>query len=430
MKILTLSCWSNSIHFRLFCRNEFTLLALGSVERVGMGDSQLVMTRPDRQKLHLSADYCDHHGALAMILDALSCEQSGVVTDLKEIAAVGHRVTHGGELFRNSAIIDDKTFSIILGLKPLAPQHIPHNISGIKAARELLPDINHVAVFDTAFHQTIPEHAFVYPLPYEWYQQHSIRRYGFHGHAHLYLSRRAAALLDKRPEECNLVTIYLDRGVSVCAIRNGVSIDTSMGLTPLEGAVMDTRCGDIDAGIITFEMNRGNLSSREIDSVLNHKSGLQGITGMRYDRGQLVQQALSGDRRCELALEIEAYRLKKYIGSYCAAVGPLDGIVFSYGSGDSNWYLRQMVLEGMDSFGVRLDHDKNRSVTSCDREFDITLPDSRVGIFVIPSNEQLVFAEDVASILNNGSVDHISHAYAFSRTDFVPHFCSDESDPH
>ena len=426
MKILTLNCWSNSIHFRLFSRGDFTLLALGSVERVGIGDSYLIYIQPGLQKLRINADYCDHRGALSLILTALTDAGYGVVAGLQKIAAVGHRVVHGGEHFRNSAIIDEQTFSNICSLQKLAPLHNSSNIAGIEAARDLLPDIPGIALFDTAFHQTIPEHAFIYPLPYEWYENHAVRRYGFHGHAHLYLSRRAAALLGKDPADCNLVTIYMDRGVSVCAIRNGISIDTSMGMTPLEGAVMDTRCGDIDPGIITFEMKRGNLSVREIDIILNQKSGIFGISGKHYDRRRLVQAASEGDERCALALKIEAYRLKKYIGSYCAAVGPLDGVVFSHGSGDDDWYVRQLTMEGMDIFGLQLDAARNKTTASSSREVVISSTGSPSGIFVIPSDEQLAFAEDVASILVEGSIDHVRHAYTFSRPDFVPNICTED----
>lgn len=428
MKILTLNCWSSSIHFRLFRRDDFALLALGNVERVGLGDSYLVSIQPGRQKRSIYLDYCDHQDALSLILSELTNSSYGVLEQIGEIAAVGHRVAHGGESFCNSAVIDEQTFTTIRDLQQLAPMHNTHNSAGIEAARRLLPEIPHIAVFDTAFHQTMPEQAFIYPLPYEWYQQYAVRRYGFHGHAHLYLSRRAAALLGKQPDHCNLVTIYLDRGVSICAIRNGVSIDTSMGLTPLEGAVMDTRCGDIDAGIISFEMNRGNLSAREMDGILNQKSGIFGIIGKRIGRRALIQAALDGDERCALALKIESYRLKKYIGSYCAAAGPLDAVVFSHGSGSEDWYVRQLTLEGLEVFGLRLDREKNRKLPFCDRETDLSAPGSSVGIFVIPSDEQLAFAEDVASILARGSVDHVSHDYTFSRPDFVPRVCSEASD--
>lgn len=429
MKILTLNCWSNSIHFRLFSRADFTLLALGSVERVGIGDSHLIYIKPGLQKLRMDADYCDHRGALSLILAALSDSGYGVMSDVLEIAAVGHRVAHGGEHFRNSAIIDEQTFSNIRSLRKLAPLHYSSNVAGIEAARELLPYTPCIALFDTAFHQTIPEHAFIYPLPYEWYENHAVRRYGFHGHAHLYLSRRAAALRGKDSADCCLVTIYMDRGVSICAIRNGISIDTSMGMTPLEGAVMDTRCGDIDPGIITYEMRRGNLSGREMDIILNQKSGIFGISGMHYDRRRLVQAASEGDERCALALKIEAYRLKKYIGAYCAAAGPLDGVVFSHGSGDDDWYVRQLTMEGMDVFGLQLDSAKNRSAASSIREAEVSASGSPTGIFVIPCDEQLAFAEDVASILAEGSIDHVRHSYTFSRPGFVPSICTEDREP-
>lgn len=424
MCILTLSCWSSSIHFRLFRRADLSVLALGRVERVGIGDSRLVLSLPGQKKRTIHVDYCDHGSALSLIITALADPQDGAITGTQSIAAVGHRVAHGGERFRTSVIIDSQTFSAIRGLQRLAPMHITYNIAGIEAAQQLLPAIPHIAIFDTAFHQTIPEHAYIYALPYEWYENHAVRRYGFHGHAHLYLSRRAAALLGKHPAECNLVTIYLDRGVSICAIRQGISIDTSMGMTPLEGAVMDTRCGDIDPGIIAFEMRRGNLSGHEMEIILNQKSGIYGITGKHYDRRHLVQAALDGNTRCALALKIEAHRLRKYIGSYCAAVGPLDGVVFSYGSRDDDWYMRQLTLEGMEVFGLQLDAEKNRVPAATGRETIISAAGSTAAVFVIPSDEQLVFAEDVASILSEGVIDHARHEYTFSQPGFIPHICT------
>lgn len=428
MNMLTLSCWSSSIHFRVFSRDDFSLLALGSVERVGIGDSCLTLILPDRRKYSLHVDYCDHRSALALIIAVLTDAEHGAITSKQAIVAVGHRVVHGGEQFRNSVIIDSQTFSAIRGLQRLAPMHIASNIAGIVAAQELLPSIPHIAIFDTAFHQTIPEQAYIYALPYEWYENHAVRRYGFHGHAHLYLSRRAAALLGKRPTECNLVTIYLDRGVSLCAIRQGISIDTSMGMTPLEGAVMDTRCGDIDPGIIAFEMTRGNLSGHEMDIILNQKSGIFGITGKHYDRRHLVQAALDGNSRCALALNIEAHRLKKYIGAYCAVVGPLDGVVFSFGSRNDDWFVRQLTMEGMEAFGMQLDTERNRALTSCCHEAVVSAAGSPIAILVIPSDEQLAFAEDVDSILTTGGIDHVSHAYSFSQSGFVPNICTEDKD--
>lgn len=428
MKILTLSCWTNFIHFRLFNQNDFALLALGRVDRVGLGDSRLTVIVPDRQKFSVCVDYCDHRGAISLVFETLISEELGIMKDKQEVAAVGHRVAHGGEYFHNSAIIDDDALSTIRSLQRLAPMHNSYNIAGIEAARELFAEIPHIAIFDTAFHQTLSEQAFIYALPYEWYQQYAVRRYGFHGHAHLYLSRRAAALLGKPPEECNLVTIYMDRGVSLCAIRKGISIDTSMGMTPLEGAVMDTRCGDIDPGIISFEMQRGNLSGQEIVGILNQKSGIFGITGKHYNRRRLVQDAQGGDERCALALQIETYRLKKYIGAYCAAVGPLDAVVFSHGSGNDDWFVRQLTMDGMELFGMRLDSEKNRTTANSCRETIVSLAGSPTAVFVIPSDEQLAFAEDVAAILDKGFVDHVRHAYSFSQPGFVPNICAEDGD--
>jgi acetate kinase len=283
-----------------------------------------------------------------------------------------------------------------------------------------LPGILHGAIFDTAFHASIPDYAYIYPLPYEWYEKHGIRRYGFHGPSHLYLSRRVAALLDKPAGACNLITIQLDRGVSLCAIREGRSIDTSMGLTPLEGAVMETRSGDIDPGIHAYVMQRMNLSAREMEQILNYKSGLCGITGRGAGRHAYLEAFMDGDPRCKLALEIETSRIRKYIGSYLAITGPLDGIVFSTGTGALEWVVREMVLDGLQGCGIRLDRERNRTLSPELSEAEITGVNSAVRLFVIPTNEELVYAEDVAAIDAGVCPDHQHHSYSFAQRGFVP----------
>lgn len=428
MKILTLSCWNSSIQYRVFLLKNFSLLALGKVDRVGVGDSSINHILPHRQKIVFPTDYCDHRGAISAILSLLTDKDHGVMESVTEIAAVGHRVAHGGEYFRYSCLIDSRVLSTIRDLTHLAPLHNRYNIDGIEAAQALLPGIPQVAVFDTAFHQTMPEQAYLYPLPYEWYEKYDVRRYGFHGPAHLYLSRRAAAILGKRPLDCNLVTIYMDKGVSLCAIRNGVSIDTSMGLTPLEGAVMETRCGDIDPGIITFEMQRGNLSPNEMEIILNRKSGIFGMTKGRHNRKSLIQGACDGDSGCRTALEILAHRMRKYIGAYIAAAGPVDAIVFSRGSGNDDWSIRQMVMKQLDGLGFVLDVEKNRNADLSGGESVVSTEGSSGRIFVIPGNEQLVIAEDVAVILEGGHIDPVNRKYSFSRPGFVPEIFGEKTD--
>jgi acetate kinase len=266
----------------------------------------------------------------------------------------------------------------------------------------------------------MPECAYLYALPYEWHENHGVRRYGFHGPSHLYLSQRASVLLDKPAKACNLITIHLDRGVSLCAIRHGLSVDTSMGMTPLEGAVMETRCGDIDPGTHAYIMQKLNLSARELEQILNNKSGILGITGQRLERRLYLKAALDeGEYRCKLALEIETYRIRKYIGAYLAITGPLDAIVFTTGSGAAEWPVREMVLNGLECFGIRFNRERNRTIRSEREETDITAADSLVRVFVIPTNEELVIAEDAAA-LHSGDDDHRQYKYSFSCSNFVP----------
>jgi acetate kinase len=266
----------------------------------------------------------------------------------------------------------------------------------------------------------MPDFAYIYALPYEWYTKYGVRRYGFHGPSHIYLSRRAARLLGKPAEACNLITIHIDKGVSLCAIRGGISIDTSMGLTPLEGAVMETRSGDIDVGILPYMMQKLNLSAQEMERVLNQRSGIQGITGWNTDRRHILEAAYAGEARCRLALEIESYRLKKYIGAYLAVVGPLDAVVFTTGAGELEWFARDLVLAGLECFGILPDRQRNRAVRSEWEEALISGDDSPVRVFVIPTNEELVFAEDVTAILSGDSGDQLNYEYSFAGPDFVP----------
>lgn len=420
MNILTLNCWSHTINYRLFNWEEKTVLASGTVERVALDGSFITQTAAGRENYCLEVECPDHCCAISNITSMLTDPQHGVLNDAKQITAVGHRVAHGGEKFNRSVVVDDHILDDIRQLRHLAPLHNAPNISGIEAALEFLPDIPHVLIFDTAFHLTMPEFAYIYPLPYEWYQKYGVRRYGFHGPSHLYLSRRFAALINKPAAECNLITIHIDKGVSLCAIRKGESIDTSMGMTPLEGAVMDTRSGDIDPGITAFVMQELNLSAQEMEAVLNQKSGISGITGRHINRRQLLNAAMDGDCRAKLALEIESYRLRKYIGAYLAAVGPLDGIVFTSGTGETEWFARELVLNGLECLGILLDQEKNRAVLPDSREAKISAANSPITTYVIHSDEELVFAEDVAAILSKSYHSHTDCNYTFTRPDFVP----------
>ncbi|TWJ26472.1 acetate kinase [Geobacter argillaceus] len=419
MDILALNCGSSSVKYQLFNWDTREVIAKGMVERVIIGDSFILHEVPGRETHRLERDCPDHQVAIDLIITTLTDPVHGVLTDINQISAVGHRVVHGGEKFTCSVLIDEQVLDAVKDVQHLAPLHNPPNISGIEAAQAVLPNVPHVAIFDTAFHQTMPEHAYIYPVPYEWYEKHGVRRYGFHGTSHLYVSKRAAVLLGKKPSECNIITMHIGNGVSHCAIKNGISVDTTMGLTPLEGAMMGTRCGDIDPAIPAFMMQKENLSAKEIDSILNKKSGVIGVTGRFTDRRDVIEHAHAGDKRCQLSLKIEGYRLKKYIGSYLAAIGRLDAVVFTAGVGEMGWPIREKAIEGLEHIGIVLDKERNKGAMTRKRESLITTDDSPIKVFVIPTDEELVFTEDVVAILNGTYTDHMNFEYTFARNDFV-----------
>ncbi len=418
MDILALNCGSSSVKYQLFDWNKKAVIAKGMVERVTIGDSYIIHEVPGRETYREEYECPDHKTAVHLIVKVLTSEDQGVVKEMAEISAVGHRVVHGGEKFTCSVRIDDEVLDAIKEVQHLAPLHNPPNISGIEAAQANLPDVPHIAIFDTAFHQTMPEASYTYPVPHEWYEKHGVRRYGFHGTSHLYVSKRASVLLNKDPKDCNIITMHIGNGVSHSAIKNGVSVDTSMGLTPLEGAVMGTRCGDIDPAIPAFVMEREGLSPKEIDSVLNKKSGVLGVTGEFTDRRDVIEAAEAGNKRCQLALDIEGYRLKKYIGSYCAALGRLDAVVFTAGVGEMGWLIREKALEDLEHIGIKLDKEVNSNTMTRKKETEITTADSPVKVFVIPTDEELVFTEDVVAILEETYTDHMNFKYSFADSSF------------
>lgn len=418
MDILALNCGSSSVKYQLFSWSRKEIIAKGMVERVTVGDSFIIHEVPHRETYREEYECPDHRVAIHLIIKTLTDKLHGVVTSMDEISAVGHRVVHGGEKFTCSVLIDEDVLAAIKDVQHLAPLHNPPNIAGIEAAQSVLPDAPHIAIFDTAFHQTMPRHAYTYPLPYEWYEKHGVRRYGFHGTSHLYVSKRAAVLLGKNPKDCNIITMHIGNGVSHSAIKGGISIDTSMGLTPLEGAVMGTRCGDIDPAIPMFIQQQENLSAKEVDSILNKKAGIYGITGRFTDRRDVIEEAEKGDDRCILALDIEGYRLKKYIGSYCAVLGRLDAVVFTAGVGEMGWLIRERALEGLEHIGIILDKEINKNTMTRKRETMISTPNSPVKIFVIPTDEELVFTEDVVAILEGTYADHMHFDYSFAGKEF------------
>lgn len=412
MIILALNCGSSSVKYKLYQWEKKETLCKGMVERVSLPNSFICQERGGQEPFTKEENCPDHKTAIQLIINTLTDPQSGVLKDLKEISAVGHRVVHGGEKFHSSVKITDEVLQTIRNVQDLAPLHNPHNIAGIEAAMNIMPEIPHIAVFDTAFHQTMPKHSYLYAVPYEWYEMYGVRRYGFHGTSHLYVSRRAAVLLGKKPDEVNLITMHIGNGVSIAAVEKGISVDTSMGLTPLEGAVMGTRSGNIDPGIILFMIEKEGFYVEEIDNILNKKSGLMGITGKYMDRRDIQKGVNAGDERCKLAYEIEAYRLKKYIGTYIAALGKVDAIIFTAGAGEMNLELRSMVLGGLENLGIKLDAGRNK-LRSHDKEFMISTDDSPVKVFVIPTDEELVFIEDVVAILEGRYETHTKFTYSF-----------------
>lgn len=420
MDILALNCGSSSVKYQLFDWEKKAIIAKGAVERVTIGDSFIKHEVPGQEAYTQEHDCPDHKVAIELILNTLVDKQHGVVENMDAISAVGHRVVHGGEKFTRSMQIDSQVLEAIKAVQHLAPLHNPPNIAGIEAAQAVLPSVPHVAIFDTAFHQTMPAHAYTYALPYEWYEEYGVRRYGFHGTSHLYVSKRAAVLLDKKIEDCNLITMHIGNGVSHTAIKNGVSMDTTMGLTPLEGAVMGTRCGDIDPAIPPFIMDQEGYTPHEIDSILNKRSGVLGITGSHTDRRDIIEEAEKGNKRCQLALDVECYRLKKYIGSYMAAIGGIDAVVFTAGVGENAALIREKALTDLECMGIHIDVEKNRNTNCKSGETEISLPDSPVKVFVIPTNEELVFTEDVVAIMEGSYRDHMNFPYSFSSPDYKP----------
>lgn len=414
MKILALNCGSSSVKYQLYEWETKKVLASGGVERIGLVGTNINHSAGDH-KHRLEFDCADHTEAILLILKFLYDEEFGVIKDLTDLDAVGHRIVHGGEYFRASVLIDKKVVEKIEELSCLAPLHNPPNLEGINAVTKLMPDIPQVAIFDTAFHQTMSDSSYMYAIPRKWYEKFAVRRYGFHGTSHLYVSRRAAAILGKPWKQCNLITLHIGNGVSVTAIKNGLSVDTSMGFTPLEGAVMGTRCGDIDPSIPLFMEQAGGFSPDEVSNILNRRSGVLGITGKYTDRRDVIRVAGEGDKFCKLALEMECYRLKKYIGAYYAALGRVDAIVFTAGVGENSPLIRRGSVEGLEKLGISIDEEKNERTFASGGETDITGVNSEIKVFMIPTNEELVFIEDVVGVLNGTYTDSLSYDYSFNK---------------
>lgn len=418
MKILTINCGSSSLKFSVFDRDKNLFIGSGIVERINFGNSFISFEPLNREKITLNKDVKNHKEAFNLVLEMIKNKENGIISDVAEISAVAHRVVHGGEKFVKSVKINDETINAFKELYSLAPLHNPPNVMGIEAAMEILPNIVHTAIMDTAWHQTMPEHSYIYALPYEWYEKYGIRRYGFHGTSFLYTAKRASVLLNKDPFKTNLIIAHIGNGASINAIKNGVSYDTSMGFTPLEGLVMGTRSGDFDPAIETFMMQKENISPKDMDSILNKKSGVLGITGKYADRRDIEIAAENGDKRAELAIEIESYRIKKYIGSYAAALGRVDAVVFTAGVGEMSPIIREKALEGLEILGIKLDKEKNNISKTRNAETVISADDSKVKVFVIPTDEERVFVEDTIALLENKYDVHTKFKYIFQSKDY------------
>ncbi|EFM39069.1 acetate kinase [[Eubacterium] yurii subsp. margaretiae ATCC 43715] len=397
MKILVINCGSSSLKYQFIDMNDESVLAKGLVERIGIEGSVLKHEKTGMEKQTISAAMPNHEVALKLVMDALINENYGVIKDFKEIDAVGHRVVHGGEDFANSVLIDDKVMKSLEDCIDLAPLHNPPNIIGIEACKKLLPGVKMVAVFDTAFHQTMPDYAYMYAIPYEYYEKYKIRRYGFHGTSHRFVSKRASELMGKKIDQCNIITCHLGNGASVAAIKNGKTIDTSMGFTPLEGLIMGTRSGDIDPAVISFLAEKEKMSIKDIDNMLNKKSGVLGISGVSSDFRDIEGEAEKGNDRARLALDMFHTRVKKYIGAYLAELGNVDAVVFTAGLGENSAESREEICKGLEPLGIEIDVDANKVRG---KEQLISKKDSKIKIYVIPTNEELVIARDTLEIVS------------------------------
>ncbi|MEA5058653.1 MAG: acetate kinase [Candidatus Pelethousia sp.] len=397
MKVLVINAGSSSLKYQLIDTDNSNIIAKGICERIGIGGSKLTYKPTGKAAHEVEREMKDHTAAIKLVLDALVDKDMGVVSSMSEIDAVGHRILHGGMKFTSSCLINDACISAIEECIPLGPLHNPANLMGIRACQTIMPNTPMVAVFDTAFHQTMPPEAYLYALPYETFEKHMVRRYGFHGTSHFYVSQRAISKLDMPAAETRVITCHLGNGSSIAAVKGGKCMDTSMGLTPLEGVPMGTRCGDMDPAIVPFLMEKLGLDGPAMSTYMNKKSGVLGISGVSSDFRDLDEAASKGNERAELALKTFSYKVKKYIGAYAAALGGVDAIVFTAGVGENDRSVRARILQGLEYLGVDVDFDYNMS---CPRgeEVDISKPGSKVKVFIIPTDEEMVIAKDTAKL--------------------------------
>ncbi len=398
MKILVLNCGSSSVKYKLLDMETNEELGAGGVEKIGMKGSFLKHVRGDGQKVMLKGEILEHQIAVEYILGVLTSEKHGAIASLDEIQAVGHRVVHGGEKFNSSVLITEEVIHKIEECIDIAPLHNPPNLAGIRAIEELLPSVPQVAVFDTAFHQTMPDYAYMYGIPYSLYTKYGIRRYGFHGTSHRYVSKRACEFLNLDYNNTKIISAHIGNGASVCAIENGKSIDTSMGFTPIEGLMMGTRSGDVDLGVVTFLMEKEMIGSHAVSTLFNKHSGVLGVSGVSSDMRDIENAIAEGNERAKLAMDMYEYRIRKYIGSYAAALGGVDVIIFTGGVGENQTRTRQIVCEKLGFMGVEIDNELNAK--SRGKEVLLSTPSSKVKVVVIPTDEEFMIATDTMEILH------------------------------
>ncbi|MBD8388146.1 acetate kinase [Dysgonomonas sp. BGC7] len=397
MKVLVLNCGSSSIKYKLFNMESKDVLAQGVVEKIGLKGSFLKFPLANGDKVVLEGEILEHQAGIEYILGVLTSEKYGCISSLSEIDAVGHRVVHGGEEFNSSVYITDEVIKKMEECIELAPLHNPPNLAGIYAVKELMGDIPQVGVFDTAFHQTMPPKAYMYGLPYSLYKKYAIRRYGFHGTSHRYVSKKGCEILGVPYEDQRIITAHIGNGGSLAAIKDGVSVDTSMGMTPVEGLLMGTRCGDVDAGIVSFIMEKENIGTQAISTLVNKHSGLLGVSGVSSDMRELRAAIEAGNERAQLAYDMFVHRIKKYIGAYAAVLGGADILMFTGGIGENAFYLREQLCKELAFLGIEIDAEKNSKIFG--EEAIISTPDSKITVMVVPTDEEYMIASDTMEIV-------------------------------
>ena len=398
MKILVLNCGSSSIKYKLFDMDKNDVIAQGGIEKIGMKGSFLKLTDKNGEKVVIEKEIPEHTVGVKFIFEILTGSQYGVIKSLDEIGAVGHRMVHGGEKFNKSVLLTPQVLEAFAACNDLAPLHNPANLKGVNAVSELLPNIPQVGVFDTAFHQTMPDYAYLYAIPYELYQKYGVRRYGFHGTSHRFVSGEIFKYLNMPVEGSKIITCHIGNGGSITAVKDGKSVDTTMGLTPLEGIMMGTRSGDIDGGAVTFLMEKEGLDSTGMSNLLNKKSGLLGISGVSSDMREVTASMEAGNERAALAKKMYAYRIKKYIGAFAAAMGGVDVIIFTGGVGENRHEVREAVCENMEFLGIKLDKEQNAKIMF-GKDGIISTPDSKVKVVVLPTDEELMIAQDTMALV-------------------------------